>query len=551
RARTAPPSALVGEEAERITLTIEVLGRIDLHMASARLGHALGANQLPFEGEDQGWITESPGRLHLVNARHPLLTGNPVPVTIEVGGEHRVVLITGPNTGGKTVALKMAGLLALMAQSGLPIPAAADSLLPVFDQVFADIGDEQSIEQSLSTFSSHMRTIIGILEEVSPGSLVLLDELAAGTDPIEGAALAQAIIEQLLESSALVIATTHHGELKVFAHNTPAVTNASVEFDTATLAPTYRLSIGLPGRSNALAIARRLGMGDEVLARASQVVEPERAEFERLLADIQRQRDEAETARRAEEFARREAEEVRERLESRLDEVETERAEITASARRELEGEVEDVRDAVKRARRLLSEAESRSLEEARATAENAVGAVERLRQREKPRVRQRKTAAAPPLDVAAISPGDLIYLEGLPQPGEVVSSIDEEGEIAVSLGSLRTRVKAHQIERVEKARKGRGGGVTVLMRPAPANVGSEVHLRGERVEPALQRLERFLDDAFRAGYPTVRVVHGKGTGTMRQAVRELLSGHPLVRSFETALPAEGGEGVTLAHLAG
>jgi DNA mismatch repair protein MutS2 len=541
-------SALVGEHASQIEQTIEALAQIDQHMAAARYGQSLNAG-LPAEDGEQSWLVEAPSELRLYRARHPLLSGEVVPIDLEIGSEYRAVLITGPNTGGKTVALKTAGLLTLMAQAGLPVPAEAGSQIPVFDQVFADIGDEQSIEQSLSTFSSHMRNIIAILEEVTPNSLVLLDELAAGTDPVEGAALAQAIIEELLDAGCLLVATTHHGELKVFAHNTPGVTNASVEFDTETLAPTYRLSVGLPGRSNALAIARRLGMKDEILNRAGQVVEPERAEFEKLLADIQRQRDEADSARRAEEMARREAEDVRERLETRMDEIETQRAEMTTAARREVEREVEEARESLRRATRRLSEAEERALAEAKLEVESAQATVEGLRSREQPRVK-RKAPVTPRPDPALIAAGDLVYLEGLDQPGEVVSPLDDRGDLEVTLGSLRTRVRPGQVLRVEKPARGRGGGISIEMRPPPADISSEIHLRGERVEAAQPKLERFLEDAHRAGYPTVRVVHGKGTGTMRQVVREMLSGHPLVRSFETAAANEGGEGVTVAHLA-
>jgi DNA mismatch repair protein MutS2 len=542
-------SALVGDYAEAIKATVEALSRLDLHMAAARYGLSISAG-LPFHADGGEWLVEAPSELRLCQARHPLLTGEVVAIDLEIGDEYRAVLITGPNTGGKTVALKTTGLLTLMALSGLPIPAAPNSQIPVFDEVFADIGDEQSIEQSLSTFSSHMRNIIAILEEATTSSLVLLDELAAGTDPVEGAALAQAIIEQLLEAGCLTVATTHHGELKVFAHNTRGVTNASVEFDTETLAPTYRLSVGLPGRSNALAIAQRLGMNEDVLRRAGQVVEPDRAEFEKLLADIQRQRDEADSARRAEQIARREAEEVRERLEKRMDDLETRRAEITTAARREVEREVEDIRDTLKRVSRRLSEAEERALAEARAEVEQAEQAVESLRSREQPRVKRRPAAPMTLPDPALIKVGDLVYLDGVDQPGEVVRPVDDRGDLEILLGSLRTRVRPGQVLRVEKPASRRGGGVSIEMRPAPADISSEVHLRGDRVETALPKLERFLEDAHRAGYPSVRVVHGKGTGTMRQVVREMLSHHPLVRSFDTAAPNEGGEGVTIVELA-
>ncbi|MGH2603035.1 MAG: endonuclease MutS2, partial [Dehalococcoidia bacterium] len=250
----------VGQNGARIRTDIDALAEIDLCLAKARLGEALQADDLPYDAEEQPWLVAAPAELVLEEARHPLLRGEVVPVSLRVGGAFQVLLITGPNTGGKTVALKTAGLLTLMALAGLPVPATAGTRIPAYHSVHADIGDEQSIEQSLSTFSSHMRTIIGILAEAGPKSLVLLDELGAGTDPTEGAALARGIVEDLQARGASVIATTHHGELKLFAHSTPGVMNANVEFDPETFAPTYHLTIGTPGRSNAIAIARRLGM---------------------------------------------------------------------------------------------------------------------------------------------------------------------------------------------------------------------------------------------------------------------------------------------------
>ncbi|MER3421482.1 MAG: endonuclease MutS2, partial [Chloroflexota bacterium] len=249
----------VGRAADRIQATIHCLAQFDLAFAKARLAEALGATELPYPGPEQPWLVPSPAELVLVNARHPLLRGEVVPVSLRVGGAFTVLLITGPNTGGKTVALKTAGLLTLMALAGMPVPAERGTRIPAYAAVYADIGDEQSIEQSLSTFSAHMRTVIRILAEAGPGSLVLLDELGAGTDPAEGAALGRAIVAYLLRRGAHVIATTHHGELKDFAQATPGMMNASVEFDPETFAPTYHLTIGLPGRSNAIAIAGRLG----------------------------------------------------------------------------------------------------------------------------------------------------------------------------------------------------------------------------------------------------------------------------------------------------
>ena len=319
-ARSATPWA---NRRARLRWRCGALGEIDLALAKAALGAEMDAplpaasTSDPTNTSTLDWIVEAPAELRLQSARHPLLSGEVVPISLALGDEQRGLLITGPNTGGKTVAIKTAGLLALMALAGLPIPAEPGTQIPVYADVFADIGDEQSIEQSLSTFSSHMTNVIRILEQAGAQSLVLMDELGAGTDPTEGAALGRAILLQLMRLDATVIATTHHGELKLFAHATPGLRNASVEFNAETLSPTYHLAIGLPGRSNAIAIAERLGMPGAVLSDARASVAPDEAQMETLLAEIQAERSAAGDVRRAEEFAREEAESIREQLQRR------------------------------------------------------------------------------------------------------------------------------------------------------------------------------------------------------------------------------------------
>lgn len=538
-------SSLVGNSASNILETVQALAEIDLTMAKARFGVALGANELPGEGEHQPWIAPSPAPLHLFQARHPLLTGHVVPIDLHVGGTYRILLITGPNTGGKTVALKTAGLLALMAQAGLPIPAERGSQLPVFDNVFADIGDEQSIEQSLSTFSSHMRNIISIVQEATPKSLVLLDELAAGTDPVEGAALARAILIHLLSVGCLTIATTHHGALKSFAHQTPGVMNASVEFDPETLAPTYRLRIGLPGRSNAVAIARRLGLPESILQAAQEALPPEQVEIENLLAELQRERDEAAAARRAEEQARQEAEEIRARLAERLEAFEDTRDQLLSEAEAEATRAIEAVRMHLREAERRLERVQrAEELREAAAAITAAEEELARAKRRRPRRRRRLKVGPAP----TEVRPGDRVWLRGLGRAGEAITSPDERGEIEVTLGPLRTRVRVDQIERVERSIGRQPASERVVTAPPPPTVPLEIEIRGQTLDEALPKVERYLDDAFRAGLPWVRIIHGKGTGTLRQAIRDLLARHPLVRHFEFADPREGGEGVTVAH---
>ncbi len=571
-------SAAVGSAAEGITGDVEGLAEIDLALAKARLATEMGADELPHEDGPQSWLVAAPAPLSLINARHPLLSSDVVPISLAVGAGYSALLITGPNTGGKTVALKTTGLLALMALAGLPVPADAGSRVPVFSSIHADIGDEQSIEQSLSTFSSHMTNIIGILGDAEPRSLVLLDELAAGTDPAEGSALARAVIQHLLAIGCLTVATTHHGELKVFAHETPGVMNASVEFDPETLAPTYHLSIGLPGRSNALAIAARLGLAPEIIETAQSSLAPEQVEVESLLADIQRQRQEAALERRSEEIARREAEEIRKRLEERLDALDEEHEELLASTRASVEAEVAD-------ARRLLEDARRR-IEQERVAAEQAAEAARRAAASMRPRVRPPKPPDAAGLEPAqdklvaaeeavrrlqslsrrrrkqprrrepAVKPddieaGDLVWLRGLDRYGEALGPPDEHQEIEVRLGSLHSRVSLDQVERVQRPHgKAARPQPAAPMPPAPT-VEPEVEVRGQTIDEALPTLDKYLDDAYRAGLSSVRIVHGRGTGALRKAVRDMLARHPLVRAVETGRLEEGGEGVTVAQLVG
>jgi DNA mismatch repair protein MutS2 len=535
----------VGERAGAIGRAVETLARLDLALAKARLGEALRC-PLPLDGPDQPWLLREPSRLRLLEARHPLLRGEAVPISLWLGREEgfTVLLITGPNTGGKTVALKTVGLLALMAQAGLPVPAEEGSLLPVFDGVYADIGDEQSIEQSLSTFSSHMTNIIAILERATPRSLVLLDELGAGTDPTEGAALARAILLHLLRLGCLTVATTHHGELKALAHATPGMMNASVEFDPETLAPTYRLTIGVPGRSNALAIAQRLGLPASVLEEARQSLSPAHLEVEALLQDLQRERQAAAAERQAQAAARQAAEFLERRLAEQAAALERERRQALDRARRRLEEELARARQRLQEAERALQRAESakrgrRALERARRLLQRVEAQAERL---------ERERARGRPL-VSAVAPGDRVWLRDVSEPGEVIAGPNEEGELEVRLGRLRARVPLREVERVEKGAPPPAA-VAIAAPPAPARPAEEIEVRGLTVDEALPLVESYLDTAFRAGLERVRIVHGKGSGTLRRVVRETLSRHPLVKSYATAPPQQGGEGVTVVELA-
>jgi DNA mismatch repair protein MutS2 len=532
-------SAMVGEREAEALATLMALGRLDVLHAKVRLGKRMKA-QLPPPGDTSTWLADS-GATIMVRARHPLLRGDVVPIDFEVGGTYQGILITGPNTGGKTVALKTVGLLTLMAQAGLAVPCDEGSRLVAYPQVYADIGDEQSIEQSLSTFSSHMRNVIAILSRAAPRTLVLLDELGAGTDPTEGSALARAVLETLLERGCTIVATTHHAELKGYAHSEPRLRNASVEFDIETLSPTYHLTIGLPGQSNALAIAERLGLEGEVLDRAAGQLSPEHFELEQLLAEIRDERIAAAEARRGEELARRESEELRLALARRREGIEEERAGILEAARREAEDTLVVLRRELDQVRRREAAApfDARAADETLRQLDAGLG---RLKAGARP-----QRAESPPEPVAReVGPGDTVHVRDIPQLGEALSGVGEDGRVEIQFGSLRMKVSVERIDRVEA-----GAGPVPVVLPAGPHVPLELDLRGQRAEDALLRFETYVDDAFRAGLPFVRIIHGKGTGALRAAIREALTGHPLVRRFETASPRDGGEGVTVAVLAG
>ncbi|MDE2670613.1 MAG: endonuclease MutS2 [Chloroflexota bacterium] len=529
-------SAMVGEREDEALATLEAMARLDLLRAKVLLGKRLSAD-LPRADGDDSWLGQW-GHISLVRARHPLLQGDVVPIDLDLSEEAPGLLITGPNTGGKTVALKTVGLLTLMAQAGLPVPCDEGSRFVTYGAIHADIGDEQSIEQSLSTFSSHMRTVGGILEAAAPGTLVLLDELGAGTDPEEGAALSRAVLETLLDRGCTIIATTHHGELKTFAQEEPRLRNASVEFDLQTLSPTFHLTIGLPGQSNAIAIARRLGIDEGVLERAEERVAPETRELDGLLDEARRERAGAAEARSREEEARREAEELRHQLAEQHRTIETERETILGRARREGEA-------LVARAQRELERLERRERE--RTVDREAAERLQALDAEIEAAGKQATERATAWLD--PVSPGDVVRVRDIPQQGEAVTGVGADGRVEVRFGSMRMKVSVDRIERTEP-KLTPPARTTVDLPPASA-VAAELDLRGQRAEEAVLNFEGHLDDAFRAGLPSIRIIHGKGTGALRAAIREALARHPLVRRYETAPPQEGGDGVTIAVLAG
>jgi len=521
-------SAQVADRGAEIEHTVDALADLDLAFAKARYAEELEASAPDLASEPL---------VRFVQARHPLLHPETVvPIDVTPDEETQIVVITGPNTGGKTVALKTIGLLTLMAQAGLHIPVAPGSALYVFQSVYADIGDEQSIEQSLSTFSAHLTNILSFVDKADRRSLVLLDELGAGTDPTEGSALAQALLDTFRQRGATTFVATHYPELKAYAQLTPGVKNASVEFDPQTLRPTYRLAIGLAGQSNAFAIARRLGLHEPIVREAESHVTREDRRTEDMLADLHRLRVQAAQARDAVEAARAEARRRAEELERRLAHIEEERAQALEAARQEAAAELEAFREEIRDLRQELHAAGA-SLEGARRV-ERAVEELEEV-------VEEPLAPPSPaPRPSQPVCSGDTVWVEPLRAEGRVLSV--EDGEAEVQVGPARTRVGLAQLE----------PRATPEIEPEPGELSYEIpsadvrlDLRGRTVEEALEELDRHLDAASLAGLPWVQIVHGKGTGALRQAVREFLRGHALVDSFRPGELGEGGEGVTVAEL--
>jgi len=463
------------------------------------------------------------------------------------------LIITGPNTGGKTVTLKTVGLLALMAQTGLHIPAQSGSTINIFENIFADIGDEQSIEQSLSTFSGHITNIVRILGEADQNSLVLLDELGAGTDPQEGAALARSLLTFLLDHRITCLVATHYPELKAFAHITSGVMNASMEFDIRTLQPTYHLTLGLPGRSNALLIAERLGMPQVVLDAARSEINPEDLRAEDLLDEIHHQRNLSRKDRESAELARKEAEKLRNALNTRLEQIEEERIAILEAARQEAQTEIELLQEELKTIRRQMNRSGT-PVEDLKTLEEK----VEALEADATPPVERRRQPSQPP--PRPLHKGARVYIRSLDMEGRVLAV--GETDVEVQLGTLRLRASLSDIQRPgepvplpdEKpaARKKaspepeNAPKKEPVMHPSP---GMELDLRGQRVEDGLDALERFLEQAYLAGMPFIRVIHGKGTGRLRQAVQKALRHSQYVSDWSLGKEGEGGDGVTVAHL--
>lgn len=562
-------SETAAEMHAEIQLNVSTLSELDFVLAKARYAYAIGGelpemfdmrpDNMPLTGAQQGddAVSHPGSRIWLRQARHPLLPPDEaVPLDFELGPTTgptgvpacQCVVITGPNTGGKTVALKTVALMILMAQSGLLIPAGSGSQLGVFDNVYADIGDEQSIEQSLSTFSSHLTNIVGILEESTPRSLVILDEVGAGTDPEEGSALAAALLEHLRRRRVTTLASTHYSEIKLYAHSAPGVCNAAMEFDVESLRPTFKLQMGLPGKSNALTIARHLGLAQPVVELAESQVRADAASANTMLEDIrlarQRASEERDEAVRERELAQLAKSELLHRLSS----VEEDRRAVLTEARAQAAALIEDTRAELQGLRRQADADFRRSgRQEKRQVVDAARG---RLTEMEEDLPASRASGPPPPapLPTGKIAKGDTVWIRTLQATGTVAADPQPGRPVEVQAGQMRLKTSFESLELRQRAAPERFK-VSFRQAPRPAEVTMELDIRGARVEPGVARLDRYLEEAYLSRLPWVRIIHGKGTGQLRTAVRGMLRSHPHIAKSRTGEAEEGGDGVTVATL--
>lgn len=532
----------------------EIMAQVDFAFAKANLAYEMKATEP---------VLNEAGVTKLMSARHPLLPPDKVvPIDITIGDSYSMLLVTGPNTGGKTVSMKTFGLLVLMAQSGLFLPVESGSEIAVYSNIYADIGDEQSIEQSLSTFSAHMTHLVSILDKVEPEDLVLLDELGAGTDPEEGAALAMAILERLLTIKATVLATTHYSELKTFAFGREGIENACVEFDVATLRPTYRLLIGIPGASNAFAISRRLGLSESLIIRAKQLIQADHAQFEQVINQLEKEKMLYEQMNADIETRLRRAEQMEAKAEAMRVELNQKKADILRRAKDEGAALVRRMRrESEEVISQLKEQFNDQGIQKRQAAIQAARDQINEAAGKVRPGIVSVK-AFRKPVDLKTLEPGDIIYVTKLDQKGTVLSIRGKELE--VQLGSLKTNVKARDCKFVEKAPKekpsakggangslsgggGRKRGSSFISKAQEAH--RDIDIRGMMVDEAEMVLGKFLDDSVMAGLSQVLIIHGKGTGALRKGVHAYLKRHRNVASFNFADMSEGGTGATLVEL--
>lgn len=546
-------SVKVGEFAESIIYSYRSLVEIDLYFAKASLAYKMKAT-VPN-------ILQT-GEIDLKRARHPLIDPEKVvPIDVNLGKDFNTLVITGPNTGGKTVTLKTMGLLTLMAMCGLMLPVAENSSISVYKKVLVDIGDEQSIEQSLSTFSAHMTNIVSIIEEADSDSLVLIDELGSGTDPVEGAALAISIMERLAMYGAKVGATTHYAEIKEYALQTPGVCNASCEFDVETLKPTYRLLIGIPGKSNAFAISQRLGLPEEIIEAAKRNISAEKTRFEDVLSQLDQTRQELEKEKeevdrlRAEQLeSKRNLEQFKQKtykqMDRELQNAQEKANRIVSSVKAESEKllqELDDIR------RQKESEEFSKLVQGAKSSYRSNIN---RLEDTANPVIGRVKEEYTPP---RPFKKGDLVLITQLNEEGVLLSDPDNAGNVQVQAGIIKTKVPVSDLRLVDKKRrrqlnrmekKSNGGGVTrTLTDKSQRSASSEIDLRGQTIEEGIMMVDQYIDSCLLMGIKTITIIHGKGTGALRNAIQQHLKNHKAVRSFRLGVYGEGENGVTIAEL--
>ena len=528
---------------ENIDLNFRMLVQLDVIFAKAKLGYRMRA-WAPLMNEE--------GRVELRNARHPLIDPKTVvPISVRIGKDFDTMIITGPNTGGKTVTLKTIGLLTLMAECGLHVPAGDGSELSTFEAILADIGDEQSIAQSLSTFSSHMRTIVDVVAECDDRTLVLFDELGAGTDPAEGAALATAIIEFCRKMGSRVVATTHYAELKLYAMRTSGVINASCEFDVETLRPTYKLLIGIPGKSNAFAISRKLGLSEEILKEADDLVDKSDKDFEDVLAQLEAQRQQMESARREAERLKAETAKIKQESQEYAVQLQKEKDKAMESARREAQKIIDDARYAANAASEELKALRKQLQDSADASGINQRQAeVRRSLNEVESKIRAQQPKQERPQPKRAVLVGDTVELLKLGTKASVIA-INKDGTYQLQAGILKMTVKPEEVYLLEehnpyKEKKARPAhsGREMKMEAQPM----EVDLRGMDAVEAICVLERYMDSAMRSGLKQVRIIHGKGTGVLRAAVQQELRRNKFVKKFRLGVYGEGEDGVTIAE---
>lgn len=537
-------SNLVGDYSEQLAHDYEILVELDFIFAKANLANEYDGVAPTFNEE---------GRIHIKKGRHPLLDKKKVvPIDVRLGDDFQLLIVTGPNTGGKTVSLKTIGLLTLMGQSGLHIPASERSELAIFEEVFADIGDEQSIEQSLSTFSSHMTNIVRILNQVNDRSLVLFDELCAGTDPTEGAALAISILSRLHAYGARIMATTHYSELKIFALSTPGVENACCEFDVETLSPTYRLLIGVPGKSNAFAISQKLGLSPDLIEDAKGRISENDENFEDLLADLEASRITIEKEHAEINQYKKEVEALKAKLEQKQERLDNSRDKILREANEQAMAILKEAKDAADETIRNFNKygkgtAPMSEMEKERTKIRNKMSETEK-------KLSSGKKAAAPNHKVPKnLRVGDSVKVLSMNLKGTVHTLPNAKGELYVQMGILRSLVNINDLVLLEEdtspaSKKFSKTGAGKIKMAKSASVSTEINLIGKTTDEAIALLDKYLDDAYIAHLPSVRIVHGKGTGALRNAVQSHLKRCKIVKSYHLGEFGEGDAGVTIAE---